>query len=247
MSGVHLRGIEKRFGGHAALRGIDLEVPDGCFFSLLGPSGCGKTTALRIVAGLEDPDAGVVEIGDRKMFDAAQKVRVPPEQRGLGMVFQTYAVWPHMNVEANIEFPLRVRGVKRAERRSRVAEMLDTVGLQGLDGRLPRELSGGQQQRVALARALIASPSVLLLDEPLSNLDARLRLKMREELRDLHERIAVTVLYVTHDQDEAFALSDQVAVLNDGEVLQVAPPRELRESPAHPFVAEFLATPESPR
>jgi iron(III) transport system ATP-binding protein len=242
MSRVRVSGIAKRYGAREVISKLDLDVPDGAFVALLGPSGCGKTTLLRMVAGLERPDAGEIRIGDRAMFGAG--VDVPPEERGLGMVFQSYAVWPHMSVRENVEYPLRV-GPRRARfdaeaRRKAAARALELVRLGGLEDRRPHQLSGGQQQRVALARGLVMEPPVLLLDEPLSNLDARLRAQMRRELRDLHRALGTTIIYVTHDQREAFEMSTLVVVLEDGKIAQQGTPDDIRAKPAPGFVEEFL-------
>ena len=222
MADVRLTSLVKRYGDNEVVRGLDLHVRDGEIVCLLGPSGCGKTTTLRMVAGLERPTAGEVSIGDRPVSSAG--LFVPPEERRLGMVFQSYAVWPHMRVLDNVMFPLDVAGMARSEAEERAIEALASVKLHGLDARYPHQLSGGQQQRVALARALVAEPEVLLLDEPLSNLDARLREEMRDEIRALVKRIGVTVIFVTHDQEEALGLSDRVAVMDRGVIQQLDTP-----------------------
>ncbi len=238
MSSITLTAIAKTFGIVNVLQNVSLDVADGEFVALLGPSGCGKSTLIRIVAGLEKPDAGEVRIGER-LVDGP-RVHVPPEERGLGMVFQSYAVWPHKTVRGNVAYPLRLRGVDRVDTAEKTARALDLVQLAGLGERYPHELSGGQQQRVALARALVAEPQVLLLDEPLSNLDARLREEMRGELAALRARLGVTVLLVTHDQSEALATADRVAVMRAGRIAQVAAPAVLYEEPADLYVAEVL-------
>ena len=238
MAGVTLSGIAKRFGGSVAVEALDIAIPDGAFAAFLGPSGCGKTTTLRMVAGLETPSEGEISIGDERVFGPG--LHVPTERRRIGMVFQSYAVWPHMTVSGNVGFPLRVQRVPKAEAQQRVARALDTVRLGALGGRYPAQLSGGQQQRVALARAIVAEPRLLLLDEPLSNLDAKLREEMRDELRDLHRRLGVTTLYVTHDQVEALALADIVFVMAGGRLQQAGTPREVNERPANRFVADFV-------
>jgi ABC-type Fe3+/spermidine/putrescine transport system ATPase subunit len=220
------------------VRGLTLEVREGELVSLLGPSGCGKTTTLRMLAGLEHPDAGVIRIGGEVV--AGPGVRVPPERRGLGMVFQSYAVWPHRTVEANVAYPLALRRLPRAEVATRVQEALRWVRLEALAARMPHELSGGQLQRVALARALVARPRVLLLDEPLSNLDAALREELRAEIAALRARLGTTMVFVTHDQGEALALSDRIAVMNRGVIEQVDAPERLYREPATPFVAGFV-------
>lgn len=224
----------------SALRGISFSVEEGTFFTLLGPSGCGKTTTLRSLAGLERPSTGKIVIGDKTVFAAAPPVFVPPERRAIGMVFQSYAIWPHMTVFDNVAYPLRTHHLSKAEVRKRVLQVLDTVGLGDLADRLAPNLSGGQQQRVALARALVGEPEVLLLDEPLSNLDTQLREQMRVELRRLQKQIGITAVYVTHDQVEAMSLSDQIAVILNGEIMEVGSPRDIYVSPHRRFTAEFL-------
>jgi iron(III) transport system ATP-binding protein len=236
--GITISGLTKRFGDVAAVAGLDLEVRPGELVALLGPSGCGKTTTLRLVAGFLAPEAGEIRVGDRVLSSAS--VVIPPERRRMAMIFQSYALWPHMTVAQNVAYGLRFAGAPRAEREPRVNEMLKAVQLAGYGARYPGELSGGQQQRVAVARALVVEPEILLLDEPLSNLDASLREEMRFEIRRLHERFAITTLYVTHDQAEAMVISDRVAVLRDGRVVQVGAPQELFEQPRTRFVAEFI-------
>ncbi len=219
---------------------MHFDVPEGAFFTLLGPSGCGKTTTLRCLAGLESPDGGRIVIGGRTVFSAAERVFVPASRRRVGMVFQSYALWPHMNVYDNVAFPLAAGGVPRPEAARRVAGTLELLGLGGLEARAVTGLSGGQQQRVALARALVAEAEVLLLDEPLSNLDAKVRAQVRHELREMQMRLGITTVYVTHDQEEALALSDQVGVVRDGVVVESGPPRQLYEQPRYQFTAQFL-------
>ncbi len=231
---VHLAGVTKRFGETVAVRGVSLEVQPGEFFSLLGPSGCGKTTLLRVVAGFERPDAGRVSIGERDV------TALPPQGRPTAMVFQSYALFPTMTVAENVAYGLRVRKVERAERGRRVAEALARVDLAGLEDRPVTQLSGGQQQRVALARAVAVRPAVLLFDEPLSNLDVALREQTRRELKVLQEQLGVTSLYVTHDQQEALALSNRIAVMRAGEIQQVGLPETLYRDPETAFVAQFL-------
>jgi iron(III) transport system ATP-binding protein len=225
---------------------VSFEVKEGELFTLLGPSGCGKTTTLRSIAGLETPEEGSITLADRVLFSSAQKVRVPASQRGLGMVFQSYAIWPHMNVHQNVAFPLQVlpraRRPSRAEIRERVERVLAVVKLDHLASRDATALSGGQQQRLALARALVMEPKLLLLDEPLSNLDAKLREEMRFELKRLQREIGVTCVYVTHDQAEALAMSNDVAVMRDGKIEQIGRPRDVYESPRTRFVADFIGT-----
>jgi ABC-type Fe3+/spermidine/putrescine transport system ATPase subunit len=227
-----------------ALRGIDLTVPDEKFFTLLGPSGCGKSTTLRSVAGLERPDRGEIRIDGRTVFSSAGRVHLPPERRNLAMVFQSYAIWPHMSCAQNIAFPLESlpRGTRpgSAQIKESVERTLQAVKLDGLAGRPANQLSGGQKQRLALARALVTNPSVLLLDEPLSNLDAGLRDDMRLEVRSIQRRLKLSVLYVTHDQAEALSMSNLVAVMRNGAVEQVGTPREIYNEPATPFVARFV-------
>jgi spermidine/putrescine ABC transporter ATP-binding subunit len=224
----------------AALNGIDLQVSKKEFFVLLGPSGSGKTTLMRCIAGLEKPDAGNIVLDGKTVFSASPRNNVPPEERQIGMVFQSYAIWPHLTVFENIAFPLRVRRETGEVVRRRVEQALEVVGLGGFAERGATQLSGGQQQRVALARALVYEPAILLLDEPLSNLDAKLREQMRVEIRALQRKLGLTVLYVTHDQAEAMTLSDRIAVVQRGRFEQVGTPEEIYENPATPFVAEFL-------
>jgi iron(III) transport system ATP-binding protein len=237
---IELTQLSKRFGGQTAVEHVDLAAAEGELLTLLGPSGCGKTTTLRMVAGLEEPDTGTIRIGTRTVFHAVKGTNVPPETRGLGMVFQSYAIWPHMSVAENVAYPLRMRRVPRAQRTDMVRQVLDLVGLAGLEDKPATKLSGGQQQRVALARALVFEPEVLLLDEPLSNLDAKLREQMRFELRIMQRRIGLTALYVTHDQDEALTLSDRLVVMNAGVIEQIGTPEEIYERPATRFVAAFI-------
>jgi iron(III) transport system ATP-binding protein len=233
---LRCRGVSRRFGPIRAVDGVDLEVPRGSFTSLLGPSGCGKTTLLRIIAGLERPDAGTVEV-DGRVVDAPG-VHVVPEERGVGMVFQAHALFPHLDVGRNVAFGLR--DLDRAGRADRVAEVLELVGLFGLEQRMPSELSGGQQQRVALARALAPRPSLLLLDEPFSSLDASLRASVREEVRSILHEAGQTALLVTHDQEEALSITDRVAVMFDGRLHQLADPETLYREPATREVAAFV-------
>ena len=234
-------GLVKEFqGGVRAVDDVSLTIREGEFVTLLGPSGCGKTTTLNCVAGLERPDAGRIAVGTAVLTDIARRVLLPPERRDLGMVFQSYALWPHMTVHDNLAFGLRMRKVPRAEMSNRIRETLELVELGGMEDRYPFQLSGGQQQRVALARAVVAQPRVLLLDEPLSNLDAKVRERARFWLRDLQRRLGITAVYVTHDQAEALAISDRVAVMSAGRVLQYAPPKDIYERPSSRFVAEFI-------
>jgi iron(III) transport system ATP-binding protein len=239
-------GRGDKIGRVHAVDDISLEVRDGELFTLLGPSGCGKTTTLRCIAGLEMPDQGEIAIGGRVLFSSEQRVRVPANERGLGMVFQSYAIWPHMDVFANVAFPLQVlprrRRPSRAQLRERVERALSVVKLDHLAGRRATDLSGGQQQRLALARALVMEPPLLLLDEPLSNLDAKLREEMRFELKRLQRDLGITGVYVTHDQVEALAMSNRVAVMRDGKLEQIDAPRAIYERPQSRFVADFIGT-----
>ena len=236
MTEAHLRveHIGKSWGRVAALSDISLQVPRGTFLSLLGPSGCGKTTLLRVITGTLAPDAG------RVVVDGADVTGLPTYRRNMGMVFQSFALFPHLSVAGNVAFPLEVRGVPRAEQHGRVAEALRMVHLEALAERFPRELSGGQQQRVGLARAIVYRPTILLLDEPLSNLDASLREEMRLEISQVTRQLGITAVYVTHDQREALALSDAIAVMNRGEVVQFGTPEQLYSSPVNDFIARFV-------
>jgi iron(III) transport system ATP-binding protein len=240
---VTLNGVSRHFAEVKAVDQVDLAVEHGEFVTLLGPSGCGKTTTLRMVAGLERNDRGRIAIADRIVSDADAGLFVPPDQRKLGMVFQSYAIWPHMTVFDNVAYPLSVRHVGKDEIRKRVAQALTLVEMERYADRPAPALSGGQQQRVAIARALIFEPEVLLLDEPLSNLDARLRAQMGDEFRALQKRLRITTLYVTHDQEEAMALSDRVVVMQRGKILQSGPPEQVYRRPASPEVAAFFGTP----
>jgi multiple sugar transport system ATP-binding protein len=234
---VSFEGVTKRFGETTAVDDLTLEVPDGELLVLLGSSGCGKTTALRLVAGLEELSAGTVSIGERVVND------VDPKDRDVAMVFQSYALYPHLTVAKNIEFPLRQRGVDKEERAAKVKRAAETLGLGALLGRKPAQLSGGQRQRVALARAIVREPRVFLMDEPLSNLDAALRVQTRADIVELQSRLSTTTLYVTHDQVEAMTMGHRIAVMSDGRLQQVAPPEELYGRPANAFVAHFLGSP----
>ncbi len=241
---IRVANLKKSFktkeGGVDALAGVSFEVQPGSFFTLLGPSGCGKTTTLRSVAGLERPDEGEIVIGERKVFSSAEGIFVPGNKREIGMVFQSYAIWPHMTVFKNVAYPLKAKYRPRAEIEEKVRNALKLVGLEEMSDRLAPRLSGGQQQRVALARALVGEPSVLLLDEPLSNLDAKLRNQMRWELKELQRRLGTTTLYVTHDQIEALAISDEIALMNRGRIVQRGAPREIYASPVNEFAADFI-------
>jgi len=239
MADLRLERVSKRFPGRhevVALEPVDLAVADGEFVTILGPSGCGKTTLLNIISGLIPPTTGTVWLGGRDI------TILDPRDRDMAMVFQNYALYPSKTVRGNMEFPLRMRGVPREERGRRVNEMAEVLGLTGMIDRLPRQLSGGQQQRVALGRALIRRPQTFLMDEPLSNLDAKLRMQMRGEIKRLHRQFPVTTIYVTHDQAEAMALSDRIVVMNRGVVVQVGTPSEIYRQPAHVFVAGFVGT-----
>ena len=241
MASIEIRNVSKQYAGRTILSGLSLALNDGECFTLLGPSGCGKTVLLRLIAGFEAPDSGSILIGDGVVADAASGQMVPPDKRSLGMVFQDYAVWPHMTVFDNIAYPLKLAGVEAGELRSRTMRCVELVGLTGLDQRLPSQLSGGQQQRVALARALVSEPSLLLLDEPLNNLDANLREEMRFEIKALQQKTGVTILYVTHDQEIALGIADRIAVMDEHGVLrQIGTPEEVYEHPADDFVFRFL-------
>jgi iron(III) transport system ATP-binding protein len=240
VSSVSIRGLTKEFEGVTAVNALDLDVAAGVFVTLLGPSGCGKTSTLRCIAGLERPTAGTITIGDQVV--SSEQTWVPPERRGIAMVFQSYAIWPHMTVYDNVAYGLRIRQVDRRAAARRVERALETVSLKGLERRYPSELSGGQQQRVALARCIVVEPSVLLFDEPLSNLDAKLRERMRIELRQLQQRLEITSIYVTHDQAEAMALSDHIVLMDKGVIVQQGAPEALYRSPRSAFAADFLGS-----
>jgi iron(III) transport system ATP-binding protein len=237
---VVVENLTKRFGSNAVLDELSFEIADGELFTLLGPSGCGKTTTLLSIAGFVKPDGGAIRCGAATFVDAAAKLDVPAERRNLGMVFQSYAVWPHMTVAANVAFPLKIRNVGKRARQAKVAEVLALVELTDLADRFPHQLSGGQRQRVALARALVYEPSVLLLDEPFSNLDAKLRERARLWLKRLQHQLGLTTVFVTHDQDEAMQMSDRILVMDGGRIQQVATPEEVYRRPANRFVASFL-------
>ena len=237
MNAVRFDGIVKHFDGVVALRELSLEAPAHTFLALLGPSGCGKTTALRILAGLETPTAGRVFIGDRDV------TRLQPRDRDIAMVFQSYALYPHMTIRDNIGYPLWLRGVVESERNRKIVEVAKSLEVEHLLDRRPRQLSGGQRQRIALARAIVRDPAAFLMDEPLSNLDARLRLAMRGEIKRLCHQVAATTIYVTHDQAEAMTMADLVAVMGDGSLQQVAPPEEVYDRPVNRFVATFVGSP----
>jgi putative spermidine/putrescine transport system ATP-binding protein len=234
MARVRLEGLTKRFGATVAVDDVSLEIAEGELVALLGPSGCGKTTTLRMIAGFVEPDAGRILIGEKEV------TRLPPYRRDTGMVFQGYALFPHLTVAENVSFGLEMRHVRKAEAKERVAEALRLVRLEGMGERMPRQLSGGQQQRVALARALVINPSVFLLDEPLSNLDAKLRHEVRIEIRQLQQRLGLTTIFVTHDQEEALTIADRLVLMKGGAVQQIGTPSELYEKPANLFVADFI-------
>ncbi len=245
MARIELIGIEKAYPGSRAkaVEDLNLVIPEGSFVSLLGPSGCGKTTTLRMIAGLETPTRGKIVLGDRTLFDSERGIDVPTEDRGMGLVFQSYALWPHMTVRRNVSFGLEMRKVPKAERSRRIERIFELLRLDGLADRYPMQLSGGQQQRVALARMLVLNPEVLLLDEPLSNLDAKLRLEMRTELKRIHAELRNTVVFVTHDQLEGMTLSTEIAVMNRAVLQQFDKPMEVYRRPRNLFVAEFVGSP----
>ena len=237
MAAVDILSVTKSFGPTPVLHGVSIAIPDGSFVALVGPSGCGKSTLLRMVAGLEAVDSGDIRIGGRVVTDA------PPKERDVAMVFQNYALYPHMTVAANLGFALTLRGLPKAEIAARVERAAGILGLSGLLERHPRQLSGGQRQRVAMGRAIVRDPQVFLFDEPLSNLDAKLRVQMRAEIKELHQRLRTTTVYVTHDQIEAMTMADTIVVMNEGRVEQVGPPLELYDRPANLFVAGFIGSP----
>jgi iron(III) transport system ATP-binding protein len=234
MVSITIQRVSKAFGEVRAVDDVSLRVETGELFFLLGPSGCGKTTLLRLVAGFYQPDSG------RIFFDGSDVTLVPPHRRNTGMVFQSYALWPHMSVRENLEFGLEVRHLPAAEREQRVRRALEIVQMSEYAARAPNQLSGGEQQRVALARALVLEPDAVLMDEPLSNLDAKLRLEMREQIRRIHDRLGLTMLYVTHDQAEALTMADRIAIMRQGRIIQIGTPREIYSRPASRFVADFV-------
>jgi len=241
---IIIRNLSKHFGKVAAVNNVSLDIEAGAFLTLLGPSGCGKTTLLRCVAGLEDPDAGEIYIGDKLVFSHSKGISLPAGKRDLGLVFQNYALWPHMKVDKNITYALKVQKMPKEEMKKRVQESLAEVKMEGFEDRYPREMSGGQQQRIALARMLAYRPKVFLMDEPLSNLDARLRIDMRTELKRLHYVAGATTIYVTHDQVEALTMSTKIAVMREGVVQQVDTPDKVYHFPANLFVADFIGSPK---
>src|SRR5690625_98622 len=244
MSRIELKNINKHFGDNHVLKDINFVIEDGDFMTLLGPSGCGKTTTLRVITGLENPEAGIVTIGGKEMVNGENRFYAPPATRELSLVFQSYALWPHMTVFDNVAFGLTVKKVPRQEIRKRVEAALDKLQILPYIDRYPSELSGGQQQRVSIARAIVTEPTILLLDEPLSNLDAKLRLEMRAELKRLHNDLNTTIIYVTHDQVEALTLSTKIAVFFEGELAQIAEPRNIYRKPADLRVADFVGNPQ---
>ncbi|MBD9455414.1 ABC transporter ATP-binding protein [Rhizobium sp. RHZ02] len=245
MPTINLRGAQKNYGMNStnAVSDLDLEIRDGEFMCLLGPSGCGKTTTLRMIAGLENLSGGEIMVGERVIDSVAEGIFVPPEKREMGLVFQSYALWPHLTIERNTDFGLRLRKLPKAEREARVEKVMQALDIAKYRDRYPSQLSGGQQQRVALARMLAVNPGVLLLDEPLSNLDARLRLEMRAELKRLHKEFKTTIVFVTHDQWEAMTLATTIAVMNEGTLQQMGTPNDIYDKPANRFVAEFVGSP----
>jgi iron(III) transport system ATP-binding protein len=241
MAGVRLENVSKSYGKHTVIRDLSITINDGECFTFLGPSGCGKTVVLRMIAGFEQPDSGEIWIGDTLVSSPAQKIFLPPEKRHIGVVFQDYAVWPHKTVYENVVYPLAIQKVPKDEASDRALKTVGMVNLGGLEQRLPYQLSGGQQQRVALARALVSRPAIMLLDEPLSNLDANLREEMRFEIKDLQKNTGVTILYVTHDQEVALAISDRVAIMDKtGYIHQIGAPDDIYEKPADGFVFKFM-------
>jgi len=242
MADLVIQNFSRRYGAFVAVDDMTLHINDGEFVTFLGPSGCGKSTTLFSIAGLDTPTEGRISIGGKPLFDSQTRTRVPPERRNLGLVFQSYALWPHMTARENLAYPLRLRKVAKSVQQSRIDHALSLVEMTEFAERYPFELSGGQQQRVALARALVYQPDLLLLDEPLSNLDAKLRERARVWLRELQRSLQLTTIYVTHDQFEALAISDKIVVMNKGRILQIGTPTELYERPSSPFVADFLGS-----
>src|SRR5690554_2817356 len=240
---IRIENLQKHFGTAKAVADVSLEIPKGAFLVLVGPSGCGKSTMLRMLAGLETPTAGTIAFDDAVVSDGARAWTIEPARRNTGLVFQSYALWPHMTVAGNVDWPLKVAGLPKAQRRARVSEVLSLLGIEALAARYPNEISGGQQQRVAIARMLGPKPGILLFDEPLSNLDAKLRVEMRTELLRVHRATGATSIYVTHDQVEAMTMASHVAVLKDGRVEQFGTPDDLVTKPQTAFVATFVGTP----
>jgi len=243
MNAITLQNVTKNFGEVTAVDRLDLEIREGEFLTLLGPSGCGKTTTLRMIAGLEDPNDGEISTKERILYSKAKGVYIPPEQREMGFMFQSYALWPHMNVSKNISLGLEAKKLSREVIHSRVHNVLDQVQMKGYENRYPSELSGGQQQRVALARMIASETGIFLMDEPLSNLDALLRVDMRSELKHLHQTLGATTVYVTHDQMEALTLSDRIVVMNKGRIMQFDTPAQIYHRPKNLFVAKFVGSP----
>jgi len=240
VSHVKLKDVTKRFGNVIAVNRLNIEIPKGECFSMLGPSGCGKTTTLRMIAGFEDLDEGEITVGEKLFSSSFKKFYLPPEKRDFGMVFQAFAVWPHLNVFNNVAFPLQIRKLPKADIMERTLRAITYTGLAGCEKTYPNELSGGQKQRIALARAIAINPTVMLLDEPLSNLDPKLREEMRFEIKDLQRKFGFTIIYVTHDQSEAMALSDRILVMSDGMVQQIDSPPNIYKNPANQFVFGFI-------
>ena len=245
MSFIRFNKLVKEYNGIPAVKEIDLEIKKGEFVTFLGPSGCGKTTTLRCLSGLETPENGEIWVGDKCLFSKKESINLPAGNRGLGLVFQNYALWPHMTVEQNIAFGLRKMKVSDAVKKEKILNVLNAMDLQKYSYRYPHELSGGQQQRVALARMVVNEPGILLFDEPLSNLDAKLRMKLRSELKRLHRTLGATSIYVTHDQIEALALSDKIVVMKEGTIQQIGTPYEVYHEPVNIFVADFMGNPET--
>ena len=244
MGQILLNGIVKSYGKEVVVKNLDLTVEPGEFLTILGPSGCGKTTTLRMIAGLEEPDQGMIKLDDRVVFSRNDGVVIPPEARHLGLIFQSYALWPHMTVAKNITLALKEQKISKDEISNRLKNALEMVQLTGYAERYPSELSGGQQQRVAVARLIALRPTILLMDEPLSNLDAKLRTEMRASLKRLHRDLNATTVYVTHDQIEALTLSDRVIIMNEGRIMQEGSPYDIYHHPANIFVAEFIGDPD---
>ena len=241
---IKINNLTKKFGDVVAVNNVSLTIEPGAFLTLLGPSGCGKTTLLRCIAGLEEPDGGEIYIGDKLVFSYDQGISLPPGQRELGLVFQNYALWPHMKVDKNITFALEIQKMSKEEMQARVKEALAEVQMEGYEDRYPREMSGGQQQRIALARMLAYRPKVFLMDEPLSNLDARLRMDMRSEIKRLHRMAGATTVYVTHDQVEALTMSTTIGIMKEGVLQQLDTPDNIYHYPANLFVADFIGNPK---
>ncbi|MFN7904686.1 MAG: ABC transporter ATP-binding protein [Pseudobdellovibrionaceae bacterium] len=241
MSQIQFNNVSKKFGTTSVVKNLNFKIEDGEFVSFLGPSGCGKTTTLRMIAGLETNSDGQITLDGEVFSDAEKNIFIPPENRNIGMVFQSYAIWPHMNVFENVAFPLKMKKIKTDQIRDEVGKILTVVGLDNLAKRMPDQLSGGQQQRVALARGLVMKPRVLLLDEPLSNLDTKLREKMRRDIRKLQKDFSLTAVYVTHDQKEAETMSDRIVVMNHGVIEQIGTFQELQSNPKSEFVKDFLS------